>query len=320
MKDIAVLIIAFNRPHLLEKQIKALKQVNPSRVYVSVDGAREGNADDRAKILKVKELIESLITWTDQVSTLFHQKNLGCGPGPVAGMNWFFSQEEEGIILEDDCIPSVSFFDYCAELLGKYRDNPEVMTISGSRFPVDYGATTDSYHFSIYPHIWGWATWKRSWKRFDFEIKTFDNPETHPKLLRKLSGNKRAAHEWMKCFASVFDGRNRSIWDYQWLYASWLHDGLSVHPAVNLIHNIGFGEDSTHTFSAEESHQMDAEEIDLPLSHPDQVISNESADQYIQEQVFDRKGLFNAVKYKMEQILPCSAVEKLKTFKDSICG
>ena len=309
-----ILIVAFNRTKPLERLFEVLSEIKPKKLYVSLDGPRLDNAEDVRKIKCVHNLIESKIDWDCDLKKRYSKENLGCGPGPVAGINWFFENESEGIILEDDCIPSRSFFKYCEELLVKYRNEPKVMTISGSRFPVDSSIGEDSYDFSIFPHIWGWATWKNSWDKFSFEMKSFQSSETYLRL-QSLPSSHRASYEWNKRFESVHYGKNRSIWDYQWLYASWVNCGLCIHPKVNMVENIGFDDDSTHTFDKDTSHALKAEEMNFPLVHPDNVSENQLVDIEIQKSIFTPKGKMNFLKYVLESIFPSFMIDILKSFR-----
>lgn len=317
MFEVPVLLIGFNRPKFIKKQLDVLRGVAVRSLYISIDAPRESNSADITKVDEVKRVVEQNCDWEVEVFYNYAKQNLGCGPGPVSGIDWFFSHVEEGIILEDDCIPDHSFFPYCLELLDRYRDENRVMTISGSRFPVDMNNLGVSYTFSSYAHIWGWATWRRAWKLFDFEVSTYGSTQ-YSETLERVLGNKRAIHEWDKCFASVYGEDKNTVWDYQWMLASWMNQGLSIHPKNNLIENIGFGEDSTHTQDRDKSHSLQVESIVFPLRHPDQVEVDKIMDSRIQEQIFTRKGWLNDLKYSVEMILPEPVISMLKKIKKGI--
>ena len=171
--ETAVLFLIFNRPENTDKVFKKIKNVKPKKLYIAADGPRENNINDKVNCLKAREVINK-IDWNGEVKTLFRDKNLGCKLAVSSAIDWFFENEEMGIILEDDCLPDPSFFYFCQELLQKYKDDKRVMMISGFNYLLNSLEIRESYFFSNYYPIWGWATWRRAWKLYDNEMKNWD--------------------------------------------------------------------------------------------------------------------------------------------------
>ncbi len=234
-----VLLLVFNRPDLLLKLISSIEKVRPKYLYLACDGPR--NDVDRSKIDEIKKIIQE-ISWKPTLRTLFRESNLTTYKAIPSALDWFFEHENEGIILEDDCIPDLTFFKFCEENLEKYRENSKVLTISGNN--VQNKIFGDgSYYFSHVPHIWGWATWKRAWNLFDFEMKTYpDFKKNNP--LSLFFKDKKVQKRLLQMFQRAYDGQN--IWDFKLTYMHFLHDGYSIIPNNNLVTNIGFDERATH--------------------------------------------------------------------------
>ena len=279
-----VLLIIFNRPHLTQRVLEAVRQAHPVRLYVAADGPRPHHATDALRCALTRAVVTNGEPWPCEVRTLFRDENLGCGRGPASAISWFFEHETEGIILEDDCLPTPDFFRFCAELLLRYRHDTRVMHISGNnltreaRWPVAPGA--DSYHFSGRVHSWGWATWRRAWQHFDFGLALLPElrrrgalPSVYPDVVER--------RYWLAKFEAVRSGPQPAhIWDYQWHFAVAAHGGLTVVPAVNLVTNIGFGDDATHTFDPHDqvSHPV-VHRLPFPLHHPPVVLRDTRRDQ-----------------------------------------
>ncbi len=276
--DVAVLLIAFNRPQLTAQVLQAIRCARPSRLYIAVDGSR-GKADD-APCAMVRRMAKA--NWKCQVYTLFHDLNLGCRQGPIAAIDWFFEHEDCGIILEDDCVASATFFPYCAELLERYRDDERIMCISGDTFQPPR-ETSNSYYFSRYSHTWGWATWRRAWAKYDDSMREY--PDFRSKL-EKLSGVPGFAKFWIFELNRAHE-RKIDSWDHAWLFACWFHGGLTCTPRVNLVTNIGFGGDATHTHSRSSPwSNMPRFDIEIPLRHPRVMTCDTVADDYVTRTVF----------------------------------
>ena len=286
MLQTPVLLIIFNRPDKTAVVFERIRQQQPKRLYIAADGPRANKAGEKEKCAAARNLVLKGVDWDCEVKTLFREENLGCGLGPSQGINWFFETEEEGIILEDDCVPNDSFFIFCTTLLNKYKPVDKVMMISGCSFQ-DKAFDDNSYYFSRYAHIWGWATWQRAWQHYDFKIGSFNAEETES-FLKRIFKKKSEREIWLRNFL-LATTKTQSIWDYQWMYAMWKNEGLSIVPWKNMVSNIGYGDDATHTTG------YDTKTINLPahaiskIKHPSTVKANQKADDYIRYKVIMNK-------------------------------
>lgn len=267
-----VLFLVFNRPEATARVFEALRSVKPLVLYIAADGPRAHVESDAENCRRVRDIV-SRVDWPCRVTTLFREKNLGCGVAISTAITWFFQYETEGIILEDDCLPVNSFFYYCQELLALYRDDTRVMHIGGNNFlraPYDL---TYSYYFARNGHIWGWATWRRAWQHYDLgmsgyaQVKAsgyfddfFLNPLERFYRLRKLD---------------QVASKKIDTWDYQWDFARYINSGLAIVPNKNLVANIGFGGGATHTRGRDNRYvNLRAHDIGFPLRHPRFVLRN----------------------------------------------
>jgi hypothetical protein len=262
-----ILFILFNRPDTTQIVFNAIRDIRPLRLYVAADGPRPTVQSDLKRCADAREIIKG-VDWNCEVKTLFREKNLGCGLGVSTAITWFFEQEPEGIVLEDDCLPSDSFFWFCQELLEKYRDDNRVMHIGGNNFLDDSPGNKDSsYYFSRNGHIWGWATWQRAWQAYDFKISLYEQLKEKG-FFDEFFLNRLEKFYRMRKFNQVRDG-SLDTWDYQWDFARFANSGLSIAPQRNLVKNIGFGADATHTTSANSKNSdLQAFDLDFPLKHP----------------------------------------------------
>jgi hypothetical protein len=263
-----ILLNLFNRPYETEIILNNLRDYKVPVLYIHCDGPRENNLSDKKLVNQVKELISNKIDWDCELHLMYEENNQGCGKGPYRAMSWFFNNVEEGIILEDDCIPHKDFFLYCQELLEKYRNNNKVGIIGGSFFrdiKSDY-----SYFFTPYAGIWGWATWKRVWHKVDYNISISDE-EFKLKTHNFLKSND-AENYWLyilkKCKE---DGINKTYWDYQLHLCLMLENIIHITPTKNLISNIGFNEKATHTVDSGNKYANKEVYSILPLKHPKNV-------------------------------------------------
>lgn len=280
-----VALIIFNRPDVTSRVAEIVAKAGPSRVFVVADGPRPDRPGEAERCAATRAVIEH-IDWPCEVVKKYSDVNLGCGRGPASGIDWVFEQTERAIILEDDCLPHPTFFRYCDDLLELYRDDDTIMQITGSNFQCDHKHGTASYFFSRFKICWGWATWRRAWKHMDMGVKLW--PELRDtSWLIDLVGNAQAAQHW----AAKFEGAWRAggaidYWDYQWLFATWAQNGLCVMPNVNLISNIGFGEDATHTTRKENQWaNLPLAEMLFPLQHPPRILRDKQADDFFVKEV-----------------------------------
>ena len=240
-----ILLITFNRPEPLKHVLKAISAVSPIDVFVFQDGPRNDN--DKTLCSEVRNVIDEMVDWPCTKHTYYSENNLGCGPGPAAAIDWFFKNVESGIILEDDCIPSMAFFSYCEILLEKYADDERIGIIGGCNYGYK-SMNNSSYSFSSGHHeTWGWATWKRTWKIFDYELSSISN-SVFRHIVKKYYKSFKQREYWKDIFLKVKRDRlNDSCWDYQLYFSMWVKGMLAVCPNYNLVSNIGFGDDATHT-------------------------------------------------------------------------
>ncbi|MFD2146630.1 hypothetical protein [Mucilaginibacter antarcticus] len=296
-----MLFIVFNRPETTIKVFAAIREARPTRLYIAADGPRPGNQSDIDNQKAVKEIV-SKVDWACDVRTLYREHNLGCGKGPATAYDWFFEHEEEGIILEDDCLPDQSFFRYCQELLKKYRHDTKIMHIAGSNFQKGWKSDEDySYYFSSYPHEWGWATWRRAWKLYDFDVK--DYPELIKKDYFKGYFDSELEQKYrLSKIKNSYNNPNVNWWDYQWSFTLFSHSGLAIIPNTNMIENIGFGANATHTLSAnDELKQNKAQPLEFPLKHPSFVIRDSKSDhRYFNKLLFSifKRKIFSLFRIK----------------------
>ena len=242
-----VLVMAFNRPDHLQVLLGRLRQVQPTRLYVAIDGPRIDREGEDAQVQACRALVAS-VDWDCAVHTLFQESNLGCGLGVSTAINWFFTNEDRGIILEDDIIPDPSFFPYCAELLDRYENDERVFAISGCNFvpPAAQSHPEQAYRFSQVPHIWGWATWRRTWDKHRLDISGWRGDLPATKLWARSGHSLPASVYWAGTF-ELLARKEVDTWDGQFVLASMVAGQLTATSNVNLIENIGFGETATHT-------------------------------------------------------------------------
>ncbi len=281
--DTPVALIVFNRPELTRKVLEKIREVRPKKLYVFSDGPRADKPLDAELVLACRRQIDE-IDWDCEIVRDYADKNLGCRERVVTGLSKVFNQEDKAIILEDDCLPSLSFFYFTEALLNQYADDARVGSIGGT-LPTGISAPSDeSYFFSQYPQIWGWGTWSRVWKSYDASITEWANLSKTNFLDGHLH-SKKAIENWRWNFDSVFNGEI-DTWDYQFVFTMWFHNFLTVIPSTNLISNIGFGPDATHTFDSSNKHSNIAStEMGFPLVHPD-FISASPVDLLVEKVLF----------------------------------
>jgi hypothetical protein len=281
-----VLLLIFNRKEPLKQAIGALRQVRPSNLYIAADGPRTSKSGESALCNSVRRYVIESIDWECQIHTRFQTENQGCGKHVSGAITWFFEQVEEGIILEDDCIPHPDFFPYCSELLERYRDTEQVFTIGGNNFqPGTVGGA--SYYFSTYGHIWGWATWRRAWAKYRYNLNDYD-AQMMRKKMKKYFFDLQAFDYWWHVF-DMMCTNPVDTWDYQWSFCQWYHNGLSIMPNVNLVSNIGHGVDATHTKHFVEG-ILEKPTHPMPeIFHPNKILQAKQADLHSFYTNFEKK-------------------------------
>lgn len=260
-----VLLLAFNRPEHTRATLLRLREVRPALLYVHCDGPRAHVPDDVEKVDAVRALIQTEIDWPCTVRTLFRTENAGLRKGVFGAVNWFFEQEERGIILEDDCQPDPTFFLFCADLLEKYQSDGEIMHIGGSNLiEACTGTLPESYVFSRFSFVWGWASWRRAWAKMSLDLEGLDEFSA---IGAFIPGNMAQAYMLDK-FNTTRLGKNNS-WAYAWFYSILKNNGLCIVPTRNLVQNTGVGEEgATNTTQRNTSARLAAGSVSFPLIHP----------------------------------------------------
>jgi hypothetical protein len=298
-----VLFIIFNRPETTVQVFEAIRRARPIQLFVAADGPRAGKEGEKERCEEARRIATN-VDWECEVKTLFRDENIGCGRGPAEAITWFFEHVEQGIILEDDCLPSNSFFKFCEELLIKYRYDEKIMEISGMNFLKKMTSDT-SYFFSAFGGgTWGWATWRRAWIKYDYYLTDW----TQSNATNKISNffvHTLQKDAYKKIFDQTYKMNNVSWWDYQWFYKKIMNDGLGIVPKANMISNIGFGDNATHTFDVNSKNaKLKLHELFFPLKHPQSVIKNEIYDEkMMKKDIPQTPSVFSRLKRKIESIL-----------------
>lgn len=277
-----IVLIIFNRPSTTARVFEAIRKIKPTKLYIAADGARK-NKEGEEVLCEATRKVTEVIDWPCEVHRKYSENNLGCKRGPSSAINWFFEHEEEGIILEDDCLPSQSFFTFASMMLERYRNTQEIMHISGSNFQGGIQRGDASYYFSRIPISWGWATWRRAWKNFDIDMIDLEQYSTSKKL-HQLFRDRRIVAFFVNLFRHI-QRKNIDAWDAQWVYSFLKAEGIAITPNVNLIENIGFNDEATHTKTASLCTQQKAGDM-LEITHPRSIVIDEEADVFLFEALF----------------------------------
>lgn len=275
-----VLLLFFNRPKHAESVLERLRAAQPERVYVHVDGPRNDRPGEEVFVAQCRALVET-IDWPCEIKTLFREQNMGLRKGVFDALNWFFDAEEYGIVLEDDCLPDASFFPFCEALLQRYRDTEEVMHLAGSNMaaPAMQHLET-SYFASKFSLVWGWATWRRAWKKMSLQLAGLDT-FAQSASWKKLAVSDKARAYMLDKFKATARGENNS-WAYAWFYTILREEGICLVPSRNLIENVGVGEaGATHTRTRQAHLQVKAQQMDFPLKHPENLVPNPTLEQLL---------------------------------------
>jgi hypothetical protein len=281
----AVAFIIFNRPDTTARVFEEIAKAKPPKLLVIGDGARASRGGEAARVDACRAIIEG-VDWPCEVLTNYSAINLGCKVRVSSGLNWVFEQVEEAIILEDDCLPHPTFFRFCDEMLARYRNDKRIGMISGDNFQFGRNRNEDSYYFSKYVHIWGWASWRDRWEdTYDVELKKWPLIRDG-KWLINILGNAKEVRYWSHIFEKTFQGKV-DTWDYQWAFANWIEGRINVMPNVNLISNIGFGKSATHTKALGPLANMPNAPMVFPITHPVGFLRNIQADMFTFHRCFN---------------------------------
>ena len=283
MYNTPVLFLIFNREDTARKVFEAIRLQKPKYLFVAADGARKHKEGEAETCQRVRDLIK--VDWDCELKTLFRNENLGCKMALSSAITWFFEHVEQGIILEDDCLPDPSFFPYCEELLERYKDDTRIGHISGDNYLPNIIEEGLSYDFCSYAHIWGWATWRRAWKNYDVNFPFWNEQKDKRSFLY--------CNKWDEIFFSSFipnslSNRNGiSAWDTQWFCTLRVQNQLSIYPTVNMIKNIGFDDPSTATHTTKGKNPgSSSTSISFPLKHPQYILRNKKLEKETGRKMF----------------------------------
>ena len=310
-----VALIFFNRPEKTERIFSAIARARPSRLLLIADGPRPGNDRDVAMCEASRRVVER-VEWDCEVSRNYADVNLGCGRRPATGLDWVFEQEDRAIILEDDGLPDDTFFPFCDELLERYADDSRICQISSQNLQSGQQRGAYSYYFSRHNFCaGGWASWRRAWSYYDYEMKRW--PELRDMgVLRDVLQDERAVKFWHGLFDRAWaNPQQTGYWDYQWTFACWLQNGLSITPNANLLSNIGFGPDATHThWEGGPSANLQLKPIAFPLNHPPFVAAHADADRFFADVVLppEPPSLLRRIRWRLGALLPPTFRRMLK--------
>ncbi|UPK68785.1 glycosyltransferase family A protein [Chitinophaga filiformis] len=279
-----ILLLVFNRPQQATRILESIRQQQPAQLFIAADGPRHDKPGEATLCRQTRDAILQRLDWNCEVHTLFRDRNLGCAHAVSSAIDWFFSQVEEGIILEDDCLPDTAFYPFCEALLERYRHDTSIMHIGGTNYQAGLRRGNASYYFSRYAHIWGWATWKRAWKYYDFTLRRYKDvvPDHLPFQF--------------KWDLQSFYEQKMDTWDTQWFLTVLFNKGITITPNTNLIRNIGYGKAATHTRTEPVWFRKMTYGTIRQLTHPDEIAIDEEADAYTMDTVFKCNPLFYMIK------------------------
>lgn len=280
-----ILFLVFNRPDITRVVFDQIKKAKPKYLFVAADGARSSVSGEIEKCEHTRNIIKE-VNWPCDLKTLFRDKNLGCGRAVSSAIAWFFEQVPEGIILEDDCYPDLSFFSYCTELLSRYRNTNQVMLIGGNNFQDGISRGNGSYYFTHYPEIWGWASWRRAWKNYDFNMTDLEATFKTGNL-ENIFKTKEEKKYWLEKFSQAKNGKTNT-WDYQLMYSILKSNGIAISPQVNLVKNIGIENNPTHLSLADSKKDLKTNILAFPLAHPAKMVVDKTADRYTFSKIYSR--------------------------------
>ena len=318
MYKVPVLFIIYKNPGITKKVFEKIRELKPQKLYISADGPKSDLLSDCKEINETRKVTE-FVDWDCIVSRRYSDKNMGCKLGVSSAITWFFETEKEGVILEYDCLPDLSFFTFCEQLLEKYRNTDNIFSISGNNFDFithqnkAISDTSVSYSFSNLSKIWGWATWKRAWDKFDITMNDFPHFQESQKIQSLIKGRKNQKY-WIGKMKDVYDGRNNSTWGFIWLYTLLNNSSFCITPNVNIVSNIGFGTGATH--AKDESSRfskMETKSIN-EIIHPQSICADLESD--FRFTSFLRKSeMKNEMIVKIKNLIPHSFKELYKKWK-----
>ena len=307
----AVTMIFFNRPDTLQLVFDKVRQAQPPKLFLVQDGPREGNEKDARGVEACRKIVEN-VDWDCEVFRNYSDVNLGCGVRPMSGITWALSQVDSTIILEDDCVPDPTFFAYCDEMLERYAQDERIAYISGLNHFEEWDFGGSSYGFARGGAIWGWATWKRAWDRYDYAVKDIADPYIEKQLTCLFAEEKGKIAAWKKARDLVASDTKISYWDVQWGFVKHTQNQMVIVPKYNLICNIGVGADSTHAATVSRNHRkyrdynnMPVRALEFPLVHPTHRLCDMEYDTLLAKCNKQARSFWAAVQMKLKNRLMC---------------
>lgn len=266
----AVLFIIFKKVDTTQKVFEKIREARPPRLYIAADGPRLDKLGEAKQCMATRKIVEN-IDWPCEVHRLYREKNLGCGKGVSSAISWFFEYEEEGVIIEDDILPHIDFFRYCDEMLEKYRHTARVKCVCGNNKFYEEVSYPYSFFFSHYVTIWGWATWRRTWKEYDFSLKSLSK-NSFLRSVKLLPVKKECKEGAINIYNIMVSDNPIDTWDYQLLFSIWYNDGLNIIPINNLCKNIGIGHvDAIHTTIHDSKIESQVMDSIFPIKYPPKI-------------------------------------------------
>lgn len=306
MFDTPILFLIFKRPETTALVFEQIKKVQPKYLFVAADGPRINRPGEADLCKASRDIVVKGISWDCELKILFRDENIGCKKAVSGAINWFFDNVEQGIILEDDCLPDQSFFPYCEALLEKYKYDEHIISIGGTNlgYPLK---NKDSYAFSRFMNMWGWATWRRAAQLVDYDMKSWKKVSSRNWFIYKRTTNRFGVdiswiRFWKNCFDMTASGQI-DTWDYQWIFSQFHLKKKSVFPSKNLIKNLGFGPHATHTTYADNPlGKLEVGELSFPLQHPLVIVHNENYEEVFIKKIWfnnRRESIFSFIKTKL---------------------
>lgn len=304
--DIPILFLIFNRPDTTEQVFSKIRQIKPSRLYIASDGARNNKIGEDDVVSNLRAQVMSWVDWKCDVKTLFRDSNLGCKEAVSSAISWFFENEEQGIILEDDCLPSISFFSYCRMMLNNYKNDMRIWQVAGFRHQVKHFLPEkheNDYFFSKITSIWGWATWSNRWNLYEKNVESFQSLANESRTAINFSDSIYADKRLKKNIYSIIRGQN--TWDHQWWWTVSFNNGLVIKPKMNLIENIGLNHElATNTRKGSINSYFIQQSYEIPTidNHPEIIRPNYLYDFYFSKQYMSECNFLKKIIKKLLKI------------------
>lgn len=268
--DIPILFVIFRRKDVTMRTFAAIKAAQPAKLYIACDGAREAVSGEQELVEATRQAVENAIDWPCEVHRRYQDHNQGCAKAVSSAISWMFETEEMGIILEDDCVAKPSFFKFVREMLHRYKDDQRIGMVAGTNLVSSKVTMPDSYCFSKYKACWGWATWKRAWSNLQLDMPWRDS-DYYQSVIANNGFRAKDKNYW-KYRLNLIDANYVSSWDWPWYFCLAAQNQLCIFPSKDLIVNIGFDAEATHTSFFNLPKYKDEGELSFPLRHPRYIV------------------------------------------------